>query len=112
MNEYQVVIDGPINLSGMGNVTRGFIKCLSEIPEIKLKVYDNKISPQLAHKGLTKEELEFYEELSNTDINTNALYIQIGSPKIFKKVPFKYNVGWTLFESDGFRTAFCSGLCS
>ena len=100
---YEVIIDGPINLSGMGNVTRGFIKCLAEIPEFKVKVCDNLISPMLGHKGLPKEEIELYDSLSKTDVTTNSLYIQIGAPKIFKKTPFKYNIGWTLFESDGFH---------
>lgn len=106
MNKYEVIIDGPINLSGMGNVTRGFIQCLNEIPEFKIKVYDNQISPQLEHKGIPKEELDLYNELSKTDTTTNAVYIQIGAPRIFKKVPFKYNIGWTLFESDGFHPQY------
>lgn len=106
MSKYEIVVDGPINLSGMGNVTRGFIKCLNDIPDFKVKVYDNQISPQLAHKGIPQEELDLYDELSKKEISTNALYIQIGAPRIFKKVPFKHSVAWTLFESDGFHPQY------
>lgn len=113
MSKYEVIVDGPINLSGMGNLTRGFIECLNEMSDIKLKLCDNKISPQLGHTGLTNEEIQLYDELSKTETSTNALYIQIGSPRIFKKVPFKYNIGYTLFESDGFHPFYvhqCNNL--
>lgn len=103
MNRYEIIVDGPINLSGLGNLTRGFIKCLSEIPEFKLKIYDNQISSLLGHKGIDNEELDILEKLKREDVSTNALYIQIGSAKDFKKVPFKYNIGYTLFESDGYH---------
>lgn len=109
----EVIIDGPINLSGLGNVTRGFIKCINEIPDVKLRVYDNLISPQLAHKGIPEDELKLYTELSKTEVSTNAIYIQIGSPRNFKKVPFKYNIGYTLFESDGYHPFYvqqCNNL--
>ena len=96
-----VIIDGPINLSGVGNTTRGFIRCISEMQEYRLRVYDNNISHMLSHKGISEEELDMIEDLKKVDVSTNAIYIQIGSPRSFKKVPFKYNIGYTLFESDG-----------
>ena len=106
MNKYQVIIDGPINLSGVGNMTRSYIQAINEMDNVKLKIYDNNISPQLGHKGIDKKELDLYERLKKVDVDTNAVYIQIGSPRSFKKVPFKHNIGYTLYESDGLHPEY------
>jgi len=101
---FEIVWDGPFDISGYGVASRSFVKALSGRRDTRIRTVDGSRSlffKMVKEKGIPQNEIDIFDKLKATKVSTNAIYVNNTVPELFKNTVFRKNVGFTMYESDG-----------
>lgn len=98
-----VVIVGPMDITGLSIAFRGYLKALVRHTEHAVRAVEVSSHDMLRNTSLMQDDWKVLEEHRDTNVSTEAVYLQVCQPSYYKPSSLGPNIGVTMYESDGYH---------